>query len=234
MSAKLTIAITEWLDKVCASPLMFYRRLKYGEPFRKIYLGEGAYTIVDPDVYYENCQYIWFLSEGSKTYAARTIKTGPEKARVSYLHKEIIKSRKGKLIDHRDNDPFNNLRTNLRQATFSQNMMNRPKIKTKTTSKYRGVCWSKRSKKWRVAIRYMQRGRAIIKHLCYTSDEIEAAHTYDMAALKYHKDFANLNFPREDYVKTRAGYKFAGESGSGKKGFLPGVFGKYLKTKGRC
>lgn len=232
--ANVKINIPEWLDKICVSPLMLYRRLKYGEPFRKIYLGEGEYTVVDPDVYYEKCRYIWFLSEGSKAYAARTIKTSPDKVRLSYLHKEIIKSRKGKLIDHRDNDPFNNLRSNLRPATFSQNMMNRPKIKTKTTSKYRGVSWHKARKMWRVAISYMQKGRTIIKHLGFFSDEIEAAHTYDMAALKYHKEFANLNFPREYYVKTRAGYKYAGKPETVKKGSLLGVFGKYLMMKGGC
>jgi hypothetical protein len=233
MSAKIEITIPEWMDKICVSPLMLYRRLKYGEPFRKIYLGEGAYTIVDPDVYYEKCKYVWFLSNGTKSYAARTIKIGPKKIRRSFLHREIIKPRKGKLVDHRDNDPLNNLRSNLRQATRSQNTINRPK-RPNTSSKYIGVNWDKHRKKWRTAIRYMKKGRTIIKHLCHTSDEIEAARTYDMAAIKYHKDFANLNFPREYYVKTRAGYKFTGESGSKKNISLLGRFGKYLMMKGRC
>ena len=91
-------------------------------------------------------------------------------------------------------------------------MMNRPKIKTKTTSKYRGVSWYEPRRKWRTAISYMKKGRTIIKPLGFYSDELEAARAYDMAALKYHKDFANTNFPREDYVKTKAGYKFAGDT----------------------
>ncbi|MBN2019617.1 MAG: HNH endonuclease [Sedimentisphaerales bacterium] len=211
MSANVTIPIPEWLDKICVWPLMQYRRLTFGEPFRKIDLGEGAYTIVDPDVYYEKCRYKWFLSEGTKAYPARTIKTGPEKARISYLHKELVKARKGKVVDHRDNDPFNNLRSNLRAATFSQNMMNRPKIKTKTTSQYRGVNWYEPRKRWRIAITYMKNGRSIIKHLGYTRDEIEAARIYDVAALKYHKEFAHTNFPREDYVKVGSNYKYIGD-----------------------
>jgi hypothetical protein len=232
--ANVQIKIPDWLDKICVSPLILYRRLKYGEPFRKIYLGEDTYAIVDPDVYYEKCRFVWFLSEGNKSYPARTIKIGPEKHRVSFLHKEIVKTRKGKLVDHRDNDPFNNLRSNLRPATFSQNMMNRPKTKSKTSSKYRGVSWRNSNHKWLVRIEWERNGRRIRKTIGYFVNEIDAAHAYDMAALKYHKDFANLNFPREYYVKTRAGYKYAPESGSWKKGSLLGVFGKYLKMKGRC
>jgi hypothetical protein len=223
MFASLTIRIPVWLDRICVWPILLYRRLVFGQPYRRIYLGDGIYTKVDPDVYYEKCRFRWFLSNGTKSYPARTIKTGPRKIRRSFLHREIIKPRKGKLVDHRDNDPFNNLRSNLRPATFSQNMSNRPKFKKKTSSKYLGVSWNKQHKKWGVKIRCMQKGRSILIHLCYTGDEIEAARAYDMAALKYHKIFANLNFPREDYVKTSSGYKFAGDSRSNKKNRSPGA-----------
>ena len=198
--ASVQIKIPDWLDKICVSPVLLYRRVAFGQPYRRIYLGEGIYTIVDPDVYYEKCRFNWFLSSGNKAYAARAIKIGSQKIRRSFLHREIVKPRKGKLVDHRDNDPFNNLRTNLREATRSQNTINRPK-RPNTSSKYIGVYWNKQRQKWRASIRYMQKGRSIIKHLCYTSDEIDAARAYDRAAIKYHKEFARLNFPREDYDK---------------------------------
>jgi hypothetical protein len=223
MAATVSISIPVWLDRICVWPLMLYRRLTFGQPYRKIYLGEGAYTIVDPDVYYEKCQYKWFLAgNGRKGYPTREKKIGPQETRKSYLHREIVKPRKGKLVDHRDNDPLNNLRSNLRQATHSQNTINRPK-RPNTSSKYIGVNWDKHRKKWRTAIRYQQKGRTIIKHLCHTSDEIEAARAYDMAAIKYHKRFARLNFPREDYVRTRNGYKFADQSRPDKKNCSLGV-----------
>jgi hypothetical protein len=210
MSANLNIRVPEWLDKICVCPLLVYRRLKFGEPFRKICLEQGVYTIVDPDVYYEKCQYNWFISSGTKAYAARTIKIGPRKISRSLLHREIVKPRKGKLVDHRDNNSLNNLRSNLRQATRSQNTINRPK-RQNTSSRYNGVSWYKERKKWRVAIRYMKNGRPIIKHIGYFDDEIDAARAYDCAALKYHGEFARLNFPREDYVKVGNNYKFVGK-----------------------
>lgn len=218
MFAYLTIRIPVWLDKICVWPLLLYRRLTFGEPYRRIYLGDGAYTIVDPDIYYEKCRFHWFLSDGRIAYPVRLTRTGPEKTKRSYLylHREIIRPRKGKLVDHRDNNPLNNLRSNLRPATHSQNMMNRPK-KANTVSQYRGVSWCKDSKNWRVTIGYIKKDRTITKHLGCYYDEIEAARAYDVAALKYHRDFARLNFPREDYVKTRAGYKYAGDSRANKK-----------------
>jgi hypothetical protein len=219
MFAFLTIRIPVWLDRICVWPVLLYRRLTFGEPYRKIDLGEGAYTIVDPDVYYEKCRYKWFLTGmGRNEYPAREKKIGPKKTVRSYLHREIVKPRKNKLVDHRDNDSLNNLRSNLRPATHSQNAMNRIK-KENSTSKYRGVSRCKDSKNWRVTIEYIKKGRNIIKHLgCFDKGkEVEAARAYDMAALKYHKDFANTNFPREDYVKTGRDYKYRGDAKADKK-----------------
>jgi hypothetical protein len=214
MSAYLNIRIPEWLDKICVSPLLLYRRLKYGEPFRKIYLGEGAYTTVDTDVYYQKNRYKWFLAgNGINVYPLREKIVGPKKTIRSSLHREIIKARKGMLIDHSDNNTLNNLRSNLRQATYSQNAMNRPKTKSKTSSKYRGVSWNKGHKKFQVRIEWEHNGRRNRKTIGYfdREKEVEAGRAYDCSALKYHGEFARLNFPRENYVKAGNSYKFAGK-----------------------
>ena len=210
MYASITIRIPVWLDRIFVWPVLLYRRLTFGEPYRRIYLGDGVHTKVDPDVYYEKCRFRWFLSDGYKSYPARTIKIGHRDIRKSFLHREILKPSMGKIVDHRDRDSFNNLRSNLREATYSQNALNRPK-KENASSKYFGVHWHKKAQKWCAAIRYHHEGRSINKHLGYFRDEVEAARAFDIAALKYHKDFANLNFPREDYIKTRTGYKFIGK-----------------------
>ena len=196
MSVNLNVRVPEWLDKICASPVIVYRRLKYGYSYRRIYLGENEYTIVEPADYYKFSKYKWILSgNGHNLYAVREVKIGPRNTKKSYLHREIIKPRKGKLVDHRNNDSLDNRRSNLRQATHSQNAINRPKTNAKTSSKYRGVYRDKRRRRWRAAIRWEHKGLHVKKTLGWFKNEIDAAKAYDKAAKKYHKDFARLNFP---------------------------------------
>ena len=197
MSANLNIRIPEWLDKICVCPLVGYRRLKYGYSYRKIYLGENEYTIVEPADYYTFNKFNWiFLRCNKKPYAVSEFKIGRAKTKKMYLHRAIMRAPKGKLVDHKNGDGLDNRRANLRLATRSQNMMNRAKTKSKTSSRYIGVSFDKDCKRWRAAIRvhYKQRWLGSFKN------EIDAAKAYDIAAIKYHKEFASLNFPREDYV----------------------------------
>ena len=71
MSANYTIKVPDWLDKIATWPVMWYRRRKYGWPFRRIDLGDGEFTIVDPEVYYRLGHHKWYLkgSEARKFYA---------------------------------------------------------------------------------------------------------------------------------------------------------------------
>jgi len=198
MSANLNIRIPEWLDKICIWPLMRYRELKYGYTFRKIYLGQGEYTIVEPPDYYAYGKYKWILSaDGNNYYAVREAKIGPKRTKIVSLHREIMNAPKGILVDHQNNNGLDNRRANLRLATYSQNAINRPKTKLKTSSKYRGVCFEKSCQQWGAFMRIKGRQTRLGRF----ENEIDAAKAYDRAAIKYHRDFARLNFTREDYVK---------------------------------
>jgi hypothetical protein len=59
------------------------------------------------------------------------------------------------------------------------------------TSEYRGVSWSKSSKKWQAQIHFDGKQR----HLGYFADEKEAARAYDRASRAHHGGKAKLNFP---------------------------------------
>jgi len=111
------------------------------------------------------------------------------------MHREIMGSPKGLLVDHRNLNRLDNRRENLRTATHSQNMQNRVKIRVKTTSQFIGVHWDPVERKWRAQISHQK------KHLYLGrfQNEIDAAKAYDRAAIKYHTEFARLNFPQEDY-----------------------------------
>jgi len=58
------------------------------------------------------------------------------------------------------------------------------------SSKYKGVCWYSREKRWAVRIHADGKTHTI----GYFTNEIQAAKAYDHAARKYHGDFAVLNF----------------------------------------
>jgi hypothetical protein len=198
MSANLNIRIPEWMDKICVCPLMGYRRLKYGYSFRKIYLGEGEYTIVEPPDYYKYGKYKWiYWGNGKNNYAIGELKIGHRKTKQVGMHRVIMGAPKGKVVDHINGDGLDNRRANLRLATRAQNIYNRRKTTKKTSSRFVGLSFNKKSTMWDGCIQYKRKKI----HLGRFKNEIDAARAYDRAAIKYYGEFARLNFPREDYVE---------------------------------
>jgi hypothetical protein len=190
--AKIQMTIPDWLDKICAWPVMAYRKQKYGYAYRRINLGEGEWTILDQEDYYRLNHFKWSaVSNDKKIYAARIIRKKKfGRIMTMYLQREIMQPPKGLLVDHENGDELDNRRDNLRLATHSQNSCNRAKRKN-TSSRFTGVCLLKTRNRWRVGIK--NKGKRIF--LGYYDDEIEAAKAYDAAARKYHGEFARLNFP---------------------------------------
>lgn len=89
--------------------------------------------------------------------------------------------------DHRDRNPLNNTRGNLRPATHSLNSANKSKP-LGTSSDFKGVHWDKNRGKWLVKIKV---NRKTINLGRYT-DEIEAAAVYAAFAIFYFGEFACL------------------------------------------
>jgi hypothetical protein len=202
----IQIKIPVWIDRIFAWPVMMYRKWKYGYKFRRIYIGEGLYTIVDPDIYYRLGHLRWSVcGDGRKDYAARIDrKFRYGRTKTIFLHREIMNAPKGILVDHSNGESLDNRRDNLRLATHSQNMQNRRKRKN-TTSRYAGVYFEKRRKKWTANININKKKIWLGRF----DDEIEAAKAYDEAARKYHGEFARLNFTEEN-KKSKCKYKNCG------------------------
>ena len=69
----LVIPITLWLERICIRPLLLYRRLRYGYPFRKIPLTRGKFAIVDLQDYdlLSRCHYLGYFNneiDAAKAY----------------------------------------------------------------------------------------------------------------------------------------------------------------------
>ena len=191
MTLHLTIRVPNWLDFIFAFPLLTFRRFRFGYPFRRIRLTEGKFTIVDPADFYRLNSFYWLTcGRNGNLYAARLIRTPTGRLNTILMHKEILDSPSGLLVDHINTDSLDNRRANLRLATHSQNSCNSRRDKSNTYSRFRGVSFSKRKQKWFAAIR--ADGKKI--WLGYFDNEIDAAHAYDNAARQYHGEFSRLNF----------------------------------------
>jgi hypothetical protein len=91
-------------------------------------------------------------------------------------------------VDHRDHDGLNNQRCNLRLATPSANACNIRK-RAGTTSRFLGVYWNKRMRRWHAQIKAGGRRHS----LGLFDREEDAAAAYDNAAREWFGEFATLN-----------------------------------------
>jgi hypothetical protein len=107
------------------------------------------------------------------------------------MHREIMRPPDGFVVDHIDGNSTNNRRRNLRTCTRRQNLYNsRPR---RGKSKYKGVRYEKRTKRWVAEITH--RGRKY--HLGSFKNEVEAAKAYDRKARQLFGPYARLNFPED-------------------------------------
>jgi hypothetical protein len=127
--------------------------------------------------------------------------------KTSFLHRHLMKAPNGKKVDHIDGNKLNNQRENLRITTTQLNNQNRRKTKLNATSKYKGVYYSQKSKKFRSEIALNKKNISLGEF----TDEISAAEMVDTFIVKNKLDHIPLNFPdkrneylqRECEIKTR-------------------------------
>jgi hypothetical protein len=152
-------------------------------------------TLVDDCVYDALVSHGWswqFHQGYVKTNVHYYQENGKRTLTKIWLHRWILESfynvRLGGLrVDHKNGNPLDNRLENLRPATLAQNQWN----KSKRSGSYKGVNWMPRQRRWQASIRV----NGVYMYLGLYQSEADAAKAYDLAALKWHKEFARLNFP---------------------------------------
>lgn len=164
--------------------VLLYRKLHYGYAFRRIPLTRGKYAIVDPEDYEWLMKYKWHASDGrgGNFYAVNR--------KMQKMHRLIMNAPKGKVVDHINRNGLDNRKANLRPATHTQNMWNNGQRVERFSSKYRGVSWHKRLKRWAAIISINGKPKTI----GYFKDEVKAAKAFDKVAKELRGEFAVLNF----------------------------------------
>lgn len=163
---------------------------------RLIALSKHLVAIVDADDYEWLSQWKWFatrLKSGNTYYAEQYwYSEGRGHKGKQAMHRVIMNPEPGYQVDHINGNGLDNRRVNLRICTPRQNSCNVAPQPGKS-SRFKGVGWCKRSKKWRARIR--DNGK--FKELGEYTDEMDAARAYDKAAREIQGEFAWLNFDNE-------------------------------------
>lgn len=152
------------------------------ENHAEIDLGYGFVSLIDLEDVDKCKDWNWYLNKDG--YVVRSILIDVKAIR---LHRIIMNTPKGMDTDHIDHNPLNNRKSNLRICSRSENSMNT--ITTTGTSKYKGVYWNKKNKKWIAQIKIDYKNI----YLGSFYNEEDAAIAYNNKATELFGDFKLVN-----------------------------------------
>jgi hypothetical protein len=162
----------------------------------EIPLTQGQVTVIDvADA--DLAQYKWLAlysksyADGGKYLADRHVPIpGTSRQMHQLMHRVILSRMLGRellrteRVDHKDLNPLNNRRSNLRLATPAQNVVNSP-TRSDNSSGYKGVTFKKDAGKW--CARVSNRGKRI--HLGYFDTAEDAYEAYCKAASEIYGEY---------------------------------------------
>jgi len=158
------------------------------ENIKLIPLTQGQFAILDAEDF-ERIEEM-----GPWCYLARGygVKAKPNRKGLIYMHRKIIKVKKGIYLDHINGNKLDNRKINLRKCTRQQNNWNVPPNKRNKTG-FKGVTFNKNKKRYTASLKVNK-----VKYTIGTFDcPVEAAKAYDLKALELYGEFAWLNFPKK-------------------------------------
>ncbi len=154
---------------------------------KEIQLTQNQVSIVDDEDFDFLNQWKWqaMFDPCTRGYYARRSKNlgiidGKRRWKAFPMHRVIMermlgrKLKSGEIVDHINHNTLKNTRNNIRVVSSRQNCQNHTR---KTSSKYPGVSWNKRLKKWEASIKINRKK----KHLGFFKNEKKAARVYERA-----------------------------------------------------
>lgn len=169
---------------------LIYRKMRYGYTFRRIKLTQGKYAIVDVEDFEKLKGYSWHAKRCRCNYYVSRAYIRDGKKTTMTMHRQIMQAADELFVDHVNHNGLDNRRANLRVVTLQQNNWNNRQGFDRGKSKYKGVKWDKRRKKWCVVLSH----KGSQRYIGHFADEVEAARAYDNAAKSHRGRFAALNF----------------------------------------
>lgn len=104
-------------------------------------MGRGVYFCVDDEDFERVVKHSWWVDRLGRP------QTDIKHKRV-LIGRFIMNPPKNMVVDHIDGDVKNNIKSNLRICTQSNNQRNRTVLNRNSTSGHRGVSWDKFRSKW--------------------------------------------------------------------------------------
>ena len=143
-----------------------------------VWLTKGQFTVVD-DIDFDRFGHLsWCAYLTPRTGYAWVSRRGA-------LHRLILDAPKGLEVDHIDGDGFNNMRSNLRLCTKSQNQHNQG-LRKDNASGFKGVSYDKQYGLYEAYIKVGGKQRKLGR---FKTPELAHA-AYCRAALELHGDFS--------------------------------------------
>ena len=165
----------------------------------RIIIADGTEVFVDDSDYAELANYVWHIKQRTNyllyvyRYERCDIPNRISKYRRVKMHQQIMGFPQGKTPDHKNGNPLDNQRSNLRLATQQQQAFNTHRRNGK---KHKGVTFCptvhgkyKCNVPWRARIRIDNK----LISLGFFATQEAAAQAYNEAAVRYFGEFAALN-----------------------------------------
>lgn len=150
-----------------------------------------TYFFIDGEDFEKIKNFNWNLNGSSKSNVSyvRAHWVKNNKKCSILLHRLITDCPADMIVDHKDHNPLNNCRDNLRICTRSNNGMNMIKPAYAITSSYKGVFYNKRIKRYIAQIGH----RSSESYIGCFKTELAAAKAYNIKARELFGEFALLN-----------------------------------------